>query len=509
MAGARTQKAKDRLLAVAKVLQPPGSMSKAFIERLTTCLVADPLLPRPNPSISLWQEPPHPTLATVQSPNLPSYADFVVIGSGITGCSVTKGLLENEVLGSGDNPSQVVVLEARNLCSGATGRNGGQLVSPVGHTFAGLVERFGKATAMEMARFSLMNIERVMDMVRHMGPDIQTESEIRDLVKVMVPETEFAWLESLSSLEEFREAFPEHRYLHKVFEQKELVKEWNVKVGFGTIVHKAGAIWPYRLITGIFESLLGQYPNRLSIETNTPVTAISQSSSPQEETVNTTYKYKITTPRGTVHAKQVIRCTNANASHLLKPLRGKMYPYRGTMSVQKAGKHLENVGNSASWSLLNKPTLDHNTGLYDGGLYYLQQNVLTGDIWVGGGSSSIFGTLSSDDTSGWPQGEEPEIRGMWTGLQCHTSDGLPLIGKIPESASGRKGSDAEWICGGYNGYGMDKAWLSGEALVKMIAGEGVPEWLPKAFLLTETRFEQALTLEKALDRWVSLARESN
>ncbi|KAF5489577.1 hypothetical protein CGCS363_v012054 [Colletotrichum siamense] len=491
MADTRTRKAKDRLLAVAKGPQPSDSMPKDFIERLRACLEADPLLPRPNPSISLWQEPPHPTLATVQSPNLPSYAGFVVLGSGITGCSVTKSLLENDILGSGDNPSQVLVLEARNLCSGATGRNGGQLVSPVGHTFAGLVERFGKATAMEMARFSLMNIERAMDM-------------------------------------EFRKAFPEHRYLHKVFEQEELAKEWNVKVGCGTIIHKAGAIWPYRLITGIFQSLLGQYPNRLSIETNTPVTAISQSSSSPEETANSIYQYEITTPRGTVHARQVIHCTNANASHLLKPLRGKMYPYRGTMSVQKAGKHLENVGNSASWSLLNKSTLDHNTGLYDGGLYYLQQNVLTGDIWVGGGSSSIFGTLSSDDTSvpgqamkdlarflpnyffkGWPQGEEPEIRGMWTGLQCHTSDGLPLIGKIPGSASGRKSSTAEWICGGYNGYGMDKAWLPGEALVKMIAGEGVPEWLPKAFLLTETRFEQALTLEKALDRWVSLARESN
>ncbi|KAJ0273822.1 hypothetical protein COL940_009666 [Colletotrichum noveboracense] len=224
MADARTQKAKDRLLAVAKALQPPVSMPKAFIERMSACLVADPLLPRPNPSISLWQEPPHPTLATVQSHNLPSYADFVVIGSGITGCSVTKSLLENEILGSGNNPSQVVVLEARNLCSGATGRNGGQLVSPVGHTFAGLVERFGKATAIEMARFSLMNIDRVMEMVRDMGPEIQTESEIRDLVKVMVPETESAWLESLSSLEDFREAFPEHKYLHKVFEQKELAK---------------------------------------------------------------------------------------------------------------------------------------------------------------------------------------------------------------------------------------------------------------------------------------------
>ncbi|KAK2729487.1 FAD dependent oxidoreductase superfamily protein [Colletotrichum kahawae] len=282
----RTRKAKDRLMAVAKSLQPAGSLPKYFIEKLTACLLADPLLPRPFPSISLWQEPPHPTLATVQSPNLPRYADFVVIGSGITGCSVTKSLLESSILGSGDTPSRVVVLEARNLCSGATGRNGGQLVSPVGHTFAGLVERFGKATAIEMARFSLMNIDRVMDMVRDMGPEIHTDSEIRDLVKVMVPETESAWLESLGSLEDFREAFPEHKRLHKVFEQKDLVKEWNVKVGFGTIVHKAGAVWPYRLETGIFERLLGQYSNRLSIETNTPVIAIAQSPSPPEGTAN-------------------------------------------------------------------------------------------------------------------------------------------------------------------------------------------------------------------------------
>ncbi|KAF3797105.1 hypothetical protein GCG54_00009074 [Colletotrichum gloeosporioides] len=72
----------------------------------------------------------------------------------------------------------------------------------------------------------------------------------------------------------------------------------------------------------------------------------------------------------------------------------------------------------------------------------------------GRGSSSIFGTVWSDNTlvagqamedlmrfltkdflKGRSEGEEPEIRGMWTGLQCHTSDGLRSIGNIPESAS--------------------------------------------------------------------------
>ncbi|VUC28953.1 unnamed protein product [Clonostachys rosea] len=54
--------------------------------------------------------------------------------------------------------------------------------------------------------------------------------------------------------------------------------------------------------------------------------------------------------------------------------------------------------------------------------------------------------------------------------------------------------------------GMDKAWMSGEAAVKMIAGEGVSEWLPKCFLITEDRVHNRLTVEKSIAKWVSLAR---
>ena len=49
---------------------------------------------------------------------LPLTADYVVIGSGISGTCISWFLLEQ-------NPQlQVVVLEAREVCSGATGRNG-------------------------------------------------------------------------------------------------------------------------------------------------------------------------------------------------------------------------------------------------------------------------------------------------------------------------------------------------------------------------------------------------
>lgn len=83
----------------------------ASASALTT---SDPGLPHTNPTQPFWQEPAH-ALFNVQSPALAPSADIVIIGSGITGCSIAKHILENSDL-------SVVVLEARNLCSGATGQ---------------------------------------------------------------------------------------------------------------------------------------------------------------------------------------------------------------------------------------------------------------------------------------------------------------------------------------------------------------------------------------------------
>ena len=212
-------RAKDRLLAIARSLQSPHpnhGLPEEFVRKLRAALQADPLLPRPNPSISLWQEPPHPTLATIQSPVLPETADIVIIGSGITGCSVAKALLED------DTQPQVVVLEARTLTSGATGRNGGQLVSPVGHLYTTLCKRHGQKTALEICQFSFMNIERILGMLDELDPTLKATSELRRVYKVMVAGDKDTWDSCKESLEAFRNAMPEHQATHRVTEQDQL-----------------------------------------------------------------------------------------------------------------------------------------------------------------------------------------------------------------------------------------------------------------------------------------------
>ena len=75
-------------------------------------------LPRSNPTTSYWQDPPDEIADHRSTATLPEEADVVIIGSGITGAAVAWNLLESDV------KRTIVMLEARQTCSGATGRNG-------------------------------------------------------------------------------------------------------------------------------------------------------------------------------------------------------------------------------------------------------------------------------------------------------------------------------------------------------------------------------------------------
>ncbi|KAG5743097.1 hypothetical protein H9Q70_014189 [Fusarium xylarioides] len=483
-----------------------------FLKNVSKAISQDPGLPRPNPTVSAWQVPPHPSLASMQSRDLPECTDYAVIGSGITGCSVTKALLEHPSTAN----SHVTVLEARTLVSGATGRNGGHLVTASGHTFGPLAEQHGTEAAREITRFSIMNIDHLMKLVREFDPALQKECQIRDVLKVMAVGDDETWASAKSSVLGFQEKVPQYSAYHSIVERDQVPEKWNIKNASGAVEHEAGAIWPYRLLTGIYQRLLDKYSDRLNIETNTPVTRVEFSEG--------LYPYAITTPRGSIRAKKVIHCTNGHAAHLLPNLAGGLYPFRGTMSVQKPGPLFPKYKGTRSWSLSHKSSLDAETGFFDTGLYYLQQNALTGSIWIGNETAYMKDILTADDTyvpeearhalstvlprlflNGWGPEAVSEIESIWSGIQGHTADGLPIVGKIPESLTGTIGDDGQWIAAGFNGYGMDKCWLTGEALVKMILGEDVSDWFPRAFLVTEERLQTKLTADQTLLKFAKIA----
>jgi hypothetical protein len=161
--------------------------------------------PVPNPSKSYWQEdPPFPNLVDVQSPDLPTTADIVVIGSGISSASVAYSIL-NQSHKRGTSP-EIVVLEARNLCSGATGRNGGHIKCSPYVEYAGLKARFGVERAKKLLNFQRRHLAVILDFVQQ-DEDLRI-SEAREVQTVDVFTDENMWNKAKKMVQGLRQDAP-------------------------------------------------------------------------------------------------------------------------------------------------------------------------------------------------------------------------------------------------------------------------------------------------------------
>ena len=263
----------------------------------------------------------------------------------------------------------------------------------------------------------------------------------------------------------------------------------------GAVAVEGHVCWPYRLLTGVFKVMLEKYQRRLHVETRTPVSTVIYSAEGQSE-----YPYMVSTGRGIVRAKHVFHCTNAFASHLLPQVRGKVYPHRLVMSTMQRGPRFPNEGDKLSWLFYRNRALDSRTDSYDMGMSWMQQNAVTGKLYFGGGSQKLDEVVSSDDSK-VPEEPENDLAAAvtdhfldrwttkvaekdvsWSGIIGRTPDAMPLVGKIRSS-----GDSGEWIAAGFNGYGMSLSLSSGEAIARMALEEGIPDWLPRSFLVSDAR----------------------
>jgi lysine/ornithine N-monooxygenase len=81
-------------------------------------MVGNPL-PRLKSQAPFWQTAASDLKDFRSTQNLPTESDIVIIGGGYSAAS-----LVTHTLNEATPPPSIVVLEARQLCSGATGRNG-------------------------------------------------------------------------------------------------------------------------------------------------------------------------------------------------------------------------------------------------------------------------------------------------------------------------------------------------------------------------------------------------
>lgn len=82
-------------------------------------MATTPCLPVPNATVPFWRTDLDPLDSHRSTEELPSHCDILVIGAGYAGASTVHHILKQQT-----SPLKILLLEAREACSGASGRNG-------------------------------------------------------------------------------------------------------------------------------------------------------------------------------------------------------------------------------------------------------------------------------------------------------------------------------------------------------------------------------------------------
>ncbi|KAI0020269.1 FAD dependent oxidoreductase [Xylariomycetidae sp. FL0641] len=422
--------------------------------------------PVANATVPYWRTEPHELDTYRSTETLPATQDIAIIGAGFAGAAAAYYLLHQSQSTGSTPPRSVTILEAREACSGASGRNGGNLRPS---NFVGVAARrrtHGLAAANEVGLFELANAEAVARLVEREGVDcglraVTTGDAVTEAAAAAEAKALYDELVGLGCPTMRRVEY----YGGEAAERVSGVKE--AKALFTMPAH---LLWPYKLVMHLLSTAVARGAN---LQTHTPVEAIS-------ETADGEGYWTLRTPRGPLRARQVIFATNAYTGGVLPAYADAIYPVKGTCCRV--------VPSAAAAAAATGPERLESCGIAWHGLplaesYYAAQP--DGSIVAGGGRScfrhdkTLWFRRVDDDTligptvpyfAGWAArtfaGGEAGVESMWTGIMGGTPDGAPHVGPVP-------GKAGQFMCAGFVGHGMPNVLLCAKGVVRMLT-EGCP-----------------------------------
>ncbi|KAF2688143.1 FAD dependent oxidoreductase-like protein [Lentithecium fluviatile CBS 122367] len=470
-----------------------------------------------NPLPSYWHNPKSPLSAVIEpeTSNPTKPYDYAIIGSGISGAMIAYNLLNTQP------GARIVMLEAREICGGATGRNGGHTKAASYRTYLQHKEELGEEEALKIARLEYANIVETHRLARELG--IQCENEMCNTVDLIYDQETFE--KGKAAIEELRaDATDEEKEWGKMAWYRVYEKDDGIKQKFwcadtntnptviqeeklvGAFEYVAGRIHAYRFTTGILKACVQK---GLQLCNNTPVHSILptvSTASPATSPSPNKPLFDIFTQYATIPTHTIILATNGYTPYLLPSLQSFIVPLRGQITAQqppKTSKHPSVLTHTYSFIYASGYEYMVPRQLPDGaqhiiiggGLGRLPQggagefgtvddSALNKNIsmYLRGTVSGYFGTPSPGESAA----EQPayETIAEWTGIMGATADGRPFVGEVP----GRKGV---WVSVGFNGHGMVLCLKAAEALVEMMTGKSERErWFPESFLIGPERLEK-------------------
>ena len=388
------------------------------------------------------------------TPDLPEETDIVIIGSGITGASVARYFAED----ARAKDLKIVMLEAREACWGATGRNGG-------HCQALLLK-----ASQDVAEFEVRNVETVQAYVEQN----QVPCEWRSLSACRTFWTDQLSEKAKETVEEIKSEVPNLGDRISFVSDKEMLQRHKVgRAASATLTVTAASLWPYKLIAFILEKTIKA--GRINLQTKTPVTSLTAFREVKE---NDSFRYLVDSERGSIKARHVVLATNAYTSHLLPEFAGLIVPERGVMSALLPPAGMQLLPNSYGFVGMLGGSEDHDDYLIQRPFCTTRRNDYLierpfegvpnpgGHLMYGGGraAATLDGVGETDDSVvdegcatylrrmllrlldlGSTADGLTELKGQqWSGIWGTSRDSHPWVGAIPD----RPGL---WLSGGYSG----------------------------------------------------------
>ncbi|KJY01925.1 fad dependent oxidoreductase superfamily like protein [Zymoseptoria brevis] len=434
--------------------------------------------PVANSTTSFWRGETHPLDDHRTTEKLPSEVDVVIIGAGYAGASIAHHLLEQ---GRGaSKPLSIAILEAREACSGATGRNGGHLKPDPYHRAAEALKIYGREAAEEVAAFEARQIGEIKKLV---------EKENVDCDFVMTRAADVCLFEQAHS--ELKDGFDrlnaaDVSTIQNVFYSDGKTAEGvsGVKGAKACFTYPTAHMWPYKLVLHLLSQAVSKGVN---LQTHTPVQNVVRSvgsGSPRAWTVDT--------PRGSVQASKVIHASNAYTSALLPEYKQAIVPVRGICCHIVPTKKPAPLLSNSYMMRIAPDEFDYLIPRTDGSIvvgggrrdYYRHLNEwydVVDDSKLIEPAKKYFDGYMQRHFNGW-EDSGAYTNKIWTGIMGYSSDGFPHVGEVPHKPG-------QYICAGFTGHGMPQIFLSAKAVATMVLGNLPTEKadVPRLYKTTSAR----------------------
>ena len=447
-------------------------------------------LPVADPCLSFWHRTTRafPYLNTNRDQPVPKSTKYLIIGSGLSGCLTAWSLVDSGVTGA-----DILILEAREAVSGASGRNAGHVRPDAFRGFSAYASVHGVQQAKKIIENEKSVFEKLAAFIKeHDVPCDFHETTTFDVCLTL----EFAAYER-ESLEAYRYAGGDVSHVN-VYEGDEARNRTRVRDAVSAYEWPAGSSNPARLTQWLLSAVIQK---GVLLWTHCPATDIAKIDSGKSTSAE---RWAVSTPQGRIATTTVIHCTNAYASYLLPQLSTFITPNRAQAhsfipTDCLSGSNALNSTMSLRYSLHHFFSLIQRRG--DGAVIFgvsrgnpewsqetTNSMVAFGDTAynaeVAATSEKAFKTLFPENEAR-PKRHGEGADHYWSGIIAMTPDSVPMVGAV-ESAEG------QWICAGFNGHGMARIWTCAPGLVKLINGE---PWsatcLPECFEFSNARLEKS------------------